>query len=311
MKECFIRDGRLRSGWRVLSFLIVYIVLLFVISLAIGAALAVFLLTQGSFANQLGPQINSLLSGSPLVFAAEAAQFVLTLVLVWLWRRWLDKKTFRTLGFGQPPRWWKEALFGAIVIAITWSGIFAFSLGTSSVTVTSLRLDPGTVAGALGLGLTLNVLVGFNEETLFRGYIFTNLEEGLPLILAIIISGLIFGAAHLLNPGANAASTFGVALFGVLAAVSYWATGRLWMAIGMHVAWNFFEGPVFGFLVSGLNMGSVVTLHVNGPAWLVGGQFGPESGALTMAPQLVLIVLVYLWGRQQHQRRTGSNPQLS
>ena len=296
MNQLFMRGGRLRTGWRVLSFLMVYAILLIVISIGLGLFAAIFLLSQGSLTNQLPTQIASFLTGPPLVIIAEFIQLALTLILVSIWRRWLDRKSFTSLGFQMSPGWWQDLLSGAGLIALTWLAIFAFSTGTGVVTVTGFHPDLQTLLGALVPGLILYLAVGLNEETLFRGYVFENLAEGLPLVLAILVSALIFGAAHLLNPGANLAAFLGVGLFGVLAALTYLATGRLWMPIGMHVAWNLFEGPVFGFPVSGLDMGSLVTIHIAGPTWLVGGLFGPESGVLTMAPQIVLVALIFIWG---------------
>ena len=97
-------------------------------------------------------------------------------------------------------------------------------------------------------------------------------------------------------------------MFGVLAALAYWATGRLWMPIGMHAAWNLFEGPVFGFLVSGIKVGGLFLLKDNGPEWVTGGRFGPEAGLLTIVPLLIMIGAVYLWGLGQKRGRQAVRP---
>jgi uncharacterized protein len=128
-----------------------------------------------------------------------------------------------------------------------------------------------------------------------------NLAEGIRFWPALFVSSLYFGLLHLLNPGAGVASTAGILLAGILLALGYYATGRLWFSIGMHAAWNFAEGPVFGFLVSGLNMGGLFQLKINGPDWLMGGGFGPEAGALAVGVEVAMIVALFVWARRKKQ----------
>lgn len=297
MRRIFFGEGRLRSGWRVLSFIVVSLLLLLGLTILIEFGLAAYLMAQGTALDNLQERMLQILTAPPGLTFTEIMQFAITLATVYLWRRWLDKKSFRSLGVEVTPGWWQELLLGASLVGIIWTIIFVFSLTTSTASITGTRFDASSLIGGLGLGLVLNVIIGFNEELNARGYVLQNLTEGLGFTPAVVLSAAYFGALHLLNPGASAGSTLGVALFGILAALGFAATGRLWMSIGMHAAWNLFEGPVFGFRVSGLNLGGVFVLRINGPEWLTGGSFGPEAGALTMVPLLILIAALYLWGR--------------
>jgi hypothetical protein len=150
-------------------------------------------------------------------------------------------------------------------------------------------------------------MVGLVEETDARGYILQNLAEGIRFWPAVLVSSLYFGLLHLLNPGAGVTSTLGIFFAGVLLALGYYATGRLWFSIGLHAGWNFAEGPILGFLVSGLNMGGLFRLRITGPDWLMGGAFGPEAGALAVVVEAVMILVLFGWARA---RRTVSSSQL-
>jgi membrane protease YdiL (CAAX protease family) len=297
MRNLLFCDGLLRSGWRILSYIIVSRLLVFTLSVVGVLGLALVLTAQGTTPDHLLDQLFQILTALPALTITAILQFGVTVAIVYLWRRRLDRKSFRSLGIQATPGGWQEFLLGAVLIGLMWTIIFLFSFSSAAISIEGLRIDSTTLLGGLGLGLAFNIFVGLNEELDARGYVLQNLSEGVGFAPAVLISAIYFGALHLLNPGASVASTLGVALFGVLAALGYWATGQLWMSIGMHAAWNFFEGPVFGFLVSGVNLGGIFVLRVNGPEWLTGGRFGPEAGALTMAPLLILIAAVYLWGR--------------
>jgi hypothetical protein len=102
--------------------------------------------------------------------------------------------------------------------------------------------------------------------------------DGAGLRWALFISSAIFALLHLANPGSGAASTIGLLAAGYFLAFAWLRTGRLWLSIGLHIGWNFFEGTVFGFQVSGLEPFALMRHTPSGPAWAVGGAFGPEAG---------------------------------
>jgi membrane protease YdiL (CAAX protease family) len=253
----------------------------------------------------LGTRISALLNDPWLSQGISLViELVVTLGLVYLFRRFLDKKSFRSLGFQQPQiemyggcqlsrGWWHDWLGGFAVSLAAWGAIFALALVFGAVTITGWRVD----ARLLALGLVSNLFVGLVEETETRGYVMQNLAEGVRVWPAVLISSAYFAVLHLLNPGAGLGSLLGIFVAGVVLALGYYATGRLWFSMGMHTAWNFAEGPLFGFRVSGLDLGGVFQLRESGPDWLMGGNFGPEAGALAIGVQLVLIAVLYAWTR--------------
>jgi CAAX amino terminal protease family. len=181
---------------------------------------------------------------------------------------------------------------------VAWGVIFALALLTGAATVVGFAWEARAreaILGTLVLGLLFNILVSLTEEADARGYVLQNLAEGIRFMPAMLVSSFYFSALHLLNPSAGIASTLGIFFAGILLALGYAATRRLWFPIGMHAAWNFAEGPLFGFPVSGLDMGGLFRLHITGPEWWTGGAFGPEAGALTIVVEIGLIVGLWWW----------------
>jgi membrane protease YdiL (CAAX protease family) len=133
-------------------------------------------------------------------------------------------------------------------------------------------------------------LVGWYEELLARGYWLQNLSEGLNRPLAVLVSSSVFAVGHAGNPNVTWVALLGLVGAGLLLAWAYLRTGRLWLAMGIHFGWNFFEGPVFGFPVSGVETMPLLEITVSGPALWTGGQFGPEAG-LVLLPALALSAL--------------------
>jgi uncharacterized protein len=150
----------------------------------------------------------------------------------------------------------------------------------------------GTTRG-LAIGLVLALCSGVMEEILFRGLLFRVSAKILGTWGALLLTAAFFGAAHAFNPGATVSSSLAIALeAGVLLGAAYAATTRLWLPIGLHMAWNFTEGPVFGMSVSGGTMGGdLLRGSINGPRILTGGQFGPEASIVAVL--ICLVAAIY------------------
>ena len=132
------------------------------------------------------------------------------------------------------------------------------------------------------------------EEILFRGVLFRITEESLGTWLAILISALLFGLLHLFNPSATLVAAVAIVLeAGVLLAAAYVLTRRLWLAIGVHFAWNFVRGGIFGIEVSG-NPG-LLQATLAGPELLSGGEYGAEASVVAVL--VCLAASVYLLRR--------------
>lgn len=141
----------------------------------------------------------------------------------------------------------------------------------------------GDGVGAMVVGLVAAVSTALLEETLLRAIFFRIVEASLGSWIALALSAALFGLLHAGNPGATAASTVAIALeAGVILGAAFMFTRRLWMAIGLHAAWNFSEGGLFGASVSGNRAAGLASSHFTGPALLSGGTFGPEASIVAV-----------------------------
>lgn len=138
--------------------------------------------------------------------------------------------------------------------------------------------------GDLWAMLSMAVVSGVTEETLFRGVLFRHIEQLLGSWGALAITSAFFGLAHITNPNSSAFAAFAIAVeAGLLLGAAYMLTRRLWLAIGIHAGWNFTQGWVFGIPVSGSNpqIGLLSTAR-SGPDWLTGGAFGLEASVVAL-----------------------------
>jgi uncharacterized protein len=162
------------------------------------------------------------------------------------------------------------------------------------------HIDAVHVTADLAIAVLLFLPGAAIEELLFRGVLFRLLEEWAGTWIALAVSAVLFGLAHLANPGATAESALAIALeAGVLLGVAYVVTRSLWLPIGLHFAWNFCEGPIFGTSVSGhVLLASAVTARVEGPAWVTGAAFGPEAGICAILASLVATAAFLVYARR-------------
>lgn len=136
------------------------------------------------------------------------------------------------------------------------------------------------------------LVVACGEEVIFRGVLFHMIDKRFNTWAALSVSGLLFGLVHLLNPGATLWSAVAIAVeAGFLLGAAYKCSGALWLPIGIHWAWNFTEGNIFGFNVSGGSDGiRLFVPEISGPDLLTGGNFGPEASIVAVLLGLVLTV---------------------
>lgn len=215
----------------------------------------------------------------------------LAAALVGLWkllRRYLEGEADRELGFAGAPRELGTGLLTGLCLFSLMTGIVALLGGFE---VLGLR-GWGAIWPMAAMAVTSSTF----EEMLFRGVLFRHIETMLGSWAALAITSALFGAAHLSNPGSSTFAAVAIALeAGVLLGAAYMVTRRLWLAIGIHAAWNFTQGWIFSVPVSGgeAPLGLLVTRRA-GPDWLTGGEFGLEASAVAMVVATTA-GLVLLW----------------
>jgi membrane protease YdiL (CAAX protease family) len=281
MQNWFIAtaDGRLRAGWRI----------------------GIFVLLFAGINVILASSVRALLGGLPrtsvLVFVLLA---ISATAAVWLTRRFVDRQSFASLGLTRPAAAWQDLVVGFLLSGLMALLVFAALFGLGFVDHVRLSLGAGELASVLLPALAITVLVGYWEELVFRGYLLQNMIEGLGLTTAIVVSCLLYGAVHAMNDNAGVVSTLIIVLFGYLRIYGYLATRLLWLSMGMHIGWNFFQGPVFGFPASGHVEAQTLVAHERvGPAWLSGADFGPEASVITVPVLLLALWLMRLWASRK------------
>jgi uncharacterized protein len=174
-------------------------------------------------------------------------------------------------------------LFSAVVGVLTLLG---------SYHVSGVNPDAPWLPALLMVGLG----AGIGEEIIARGVLFRIIEEGLGTWVALIGSALFFGAAHIANPGATLWSSGAIAIeAGLLFGLLYHVTRSLYVCMGLHAAWNFTQGTIYGIPVSGTTANGWLVSTRSGPDWLSGGVFGAEASVIALAVCLLCTIALLAW----------------
>jgi membrane protease YdiL (CAAX protease family) len=226
----------------------------------------------------------------PVKTVAQAALIIAVTLLVYkLAIRHLGERPHDDLRLADAPKGLGIGLaFGVI--------LFAAVVGVAAIADVYNIVGDGGTGELLKAVVTVAIVPGFMEELLFRGILFRWLEEFGGSWFALALTAALFGLAHLFNRNATAVSSFAIALeAGVLLGGAYMLTRNLWMAIGLHAAWNFTQGWIFDVPVSGTDQHGMVEAQLSGPELLSGGAFGLEASLIAMilatAAGVVLVVL--------------------
>jgi uncharacterized protein len=301
-------ERRPRAFWRLLLQGIIFIILLLGMQIFIGVAAGALI----QFPTDIDPGTaqGTLVTHPLLQIAIAISQIIAIWISFVIAARWLDRRPMHDFGFRFYRAWWRDLVFGLALGALLMALVFMVELSAGWIEITGYA-QPGSsgfgfLPGIIG-ALILFLSVGIYEEMLFRGYHLRNLAEGFEgrlisaraaLLLAYFLSSIIFGIAHAANPNSTPISTLNIAIAGLFLGLGFVLTGELAIPIGLHVTWNFFQGNVFGFPVSGMQFGATfIQINQLGPETITGGAFGPEAGLLGLAAMLLGSVLTVLWVR--------------
>lgn len=285
MRRVFIDGhGRIRSGWRAALFLIAF---LFVSYYLIQGALIV--LAQLPFGGSAAGFL-------PLVLPFSIAT-VTTILLGWLFGKKLDGVPFRALGCSFSKGWLKHLAIGCVIGSAAFASAVLIAVMAGGMALT-LNRDSSTSAIAATLLTTLIIFVAgaASEETLFRGYLLQTFLRSNAVFIGVGFTSLLFALAHNGNPDASRMSLLNTLIAGVSFAAAYLKTRDLWFPFGVHLAWNWLQGPVFGINVSGIAQFSpdpVMRATDIGPAWLTGGSYGIEGGVACTFALIISIGLIH------------------
>lgn len=287
------QETRLRAGWRIIIQLVIFFLIVSVFEII--DSFLIGYLPRSPFSQ-----------GKSILVPLEL--FTAIFFSVWLAGKLIDKRVLKDFGFNLTKSWWYDLTAGLVIGAIQISIIFLteFTAGWLFITNNSQNdIEITTFVIPIAICLISYILVGFYEELHIRGYVLTNLSEGfnfnksnpkIAIIIATVFISLLFGFAHAFNPNASLISSLCLTITSLVWASAYILTGKLAIPIGIHITWNFFQGCIYGFPVSGRNLGaSFISIQQKGPEIWTGGSFGPEAGLLCIVANFVGFLLIMFW----------------
>ncbi len=272
--------GKLRA-W---GFTILYLVAWFFVAGFVSMLLSAFPVSSAT-----GSNVSLLFSSAAMLAAA--------ILVTWIFCKFIHHETLADIGLGFFTERWKDLLsgmlYGVAAVAIGFSVCYAAGfIGVKEIQFSTTML----------VSLAMFILVAFNEEIMFRGYVLRRFMSGYNKYAALVISSILFMLMHGFNGNITFLGLFNIFLAGVLLGMYYIHQQNLWFPIGLHFTWNFFQGPVFDFAVSGTETsGAIITQQpTSGGDWLTGGAFGFEGSLLCTLLVIVMIVAVHLQYRKKN-----------
>lgn len=297
MRGLFInKESEIRSGFKIILFFFFYFVIT-LISFPMLLTIVAIIMTKGNF-NTFGEYYteaqNYLLSSQIDIIwmiISKAFDLASILVIIFIFLKLANKK-FKEIGLVSIKENWREFFWGAAIGAVSMTVIFFCLLISNNATLKNSLFQPNFTTNLLW-GVILYIIVSLSEEIMCRGYIQTTLYQIRIPYLAAAISSAIFAFLHLGNPNVKILGIVNIFLVGLLLSYMYIRTKNLWMAIGYHITWNYFQGNIFGFPVSGttqsLGIYNIDTVKEN---IMTGGSFGPKAGILATIVIITSFVVI-------------------
>jgi hypothetical protein len=293
-------NRHIRVGWNAFSLKIFWEILLFFL-IFVGVTIL-----EGVVLGALCPQVLGRFPATPgrfILYETLGAVAVLVATLImskWRNSSWLD---YGWRGNGRI-----RLLLCGMLCGIAMVSILIALLKLSGVAIVDfggLNVDVLWAALAWGVGFCLLALC---EEAMFRGFIFYRMRSRIGGLAAGAISSVLFGLAHVANPGETSIGIFQVVVFGLVSSFAVIRTGSLAWSIGFHATWDWSQSFLFGTRDSGLvTKGSLLLTRPVGPAWLSGGSAGPEGSVLVLLILAMIAVLIE-FGLPRIQPRQEAGP---
>ncbi len=280
-------ERRLRVFWRLLVHAVIAIALALIVIIVVAEPLTAAH-KAGHFLADLNKQsydrVINMIVGPLLVIAFG--------VSVWIAAKYVDRRpSLERFGIAFDGRWWLWLVMGASLGGLLMVFVFGveYLAGWALVGGYWKTTVPGvTVTLAIAFTTVKVICVATYEELISRGYQLANLREAIGTRGAILLSSMIFALLHLGTENVTGLSIFSLLINGIMFALAATLSGRLSYAIGLHMTWNFVQGAVFGFPVSGDKEGaSIIAIQQLGPQLITGGAYGPEGGLFGIAASLL------------------------
>ncbi|NDW11572.1 CPBP family intramembrane metalloprotease [Bacteroides sp. 214] len=218
----------------------------------------------------------------------------------WLVMKYMDQQPTQEIGMSIHGRG-KDILYGLLMAIVLYVIGFGVLLATGNIVIEGINPSLSTLATSFVFFLPAAMI----EEVMTRGYILNRLMSKMNKFLALVLSSVLFSVMHAGNPNLGTLPYINLFLAGVMLGASYIYTRNLWFPISLHVFWNWIQGPVLGFEVSGTNMFSpLLTISRPEENILNGGLFGFEGSILCSIISLAAATFITLWCIKQKKQET-------
>ena len=210
----------------------------------------------------------------------------------------IEKRSLSSIGFNKN-NWLKKYSLGFLIGLVMMSIIVLILLLFGYITVEKNPIQPVGVSAISSVLVILFgwIIQGATEEIVTRGWLLNVLSSKYNIGFGLLISSTLFGLMHLTNPNVNYIAVINIILVGLFYGLYVIKTNDLWSVCGMHSAWNFAQGNIFGFEVSGLDIsvGTLIDLNLVENDFITGGVFGPEASIVaTFVLLLSIIILLFI-----------------
>lgn len=210
----------------------------------------------------------------------------------------IEKRSLSSIGFNKN-NWLKKYSLGFLIGLVMMSIIVLILLLFGYITVEKNPIQPVGVSAISSVLVILFgwIIQGATEEIVTRGWLLNVLSSKYNIGFGLLISSTLFGLMHLTNPNVNYIAVINIILVGLFYGLYVIKTNDLWAVCGMHSAWNFAQGNIFGFEVSGLDIsvGTLIDLNLVENDFITGGVFGPEASIVaTFVLLLSIIILLFI-----------------
>ena len=274
MKKIFFNDGQLRNGWWIAIF--------------IGLIIA----SQPIYK----PLKNTLAGFGATETMLELVSPMLIVLITWICIK-LRRETLKDVGLKLNLTWMKQLTAGLLV------GSFALALVAGLIVImggVSFSINPQASFEVAFYGLYLFAIGSLLEELLHHGFIFQRLIDGIGEWPAQVLIGALFVFGHWGNPGMSGItqviSSIDLFMGAIIFGLAYIKTNSLALPIGLHLGWNWMQGNILGFGVSGHDMTGLLTPEFHAlPEWLTGGQFGPEASVVSLVVSSFILIYFAVW----------------
>lgn len=278
-REPAIKKGWARAVLMILSYLVASIIIQGIAGVIIAAVTKINMMELQRVLqdpNNLG-----------IMFSMQLVGLLIAFGVIYIYRKFIDRKTIFSLGFDVKNKSMDMILGMVVGFGLMLIGFYALKL-TNHLEVTAIQYSSKVVFG----GFFFFILVAIAEEIIFRGYVLANFMDSFKnKYLALFLSSLLFAIFHGLNPNLSWVGFINLFLAGLALGITYIHTKNLWFPIFLHLSWNYFQGPIFGFEVSGLNFSSVIQQKVTGSDLITGGSFGFEGSILITVLLIGMVVI--------------------